>query len=110
MISAISLSAYVVFGIFVFYQQLHVKNFNGGSASFRLALNIFAFAGMATSLVFLGFCLLKFKWWTPIVVFFIGLVMQILAPFLERIASPLALSLAGFVVWPIAAYAMFAFA
>jgi hypothetical protein len=38
-----------VFGIFVFYQQLHVKNFHGASQSFALALSLAGFVGWPVS-------------------------------------------------------------
>jgi hypothetical protein len=39
-----SIVFYCGFSIFVFYQQLHVKNFQRASQSFALALNISAIA------------------------------------------------------------------
>jgi hypothetical protein len=44
-----SIAAYCVFGIFVFYQQLHVKNFHGASQSFALALSLAGFVGWPVS-------------------------------------------------------------
>ena len=99
-----------MFGTFVFYQQLHGKNFNGESRALGLAVNIFGFTGMLTGLAFLVFCFLQFSWWTPIAVFAIGLLAQIPMVLLERVIQPPMLSIAGLVVWPSCAYLMFAYA
>ncbi len=48
-----SIAFYCAFGVFVFYQQLHVKNFRGASQGFALALNLSAFAGMLTGVAYL---------------------------------------------------------
>lgn len=102
-----SIAAYCVFGIFVFYQQLHVKNFHGASQSFALALNISAFAGMFTGLAYLVYYGWVVAWWAPVIIFVIGLIASLLGFLLERVVGSLVLSLAGFVGWPISAYVMF---
>ena len=102
-----SIAAYCAFGIFVFYQQLHVKNFHGASQSFALALNISAFAGMLTGLAYLVYYGWVVAWWAPLVIFIIGLIASLLGFLLERIVGSLVLSLAGFVGWPVSAYVMF---
>ena len=102
-----SISAYCVFGIFVFYQQLHVKNFHGASQSFALALNISVFTGMLTGLAYLVYYGWVVVWWAPVVIFVIGLIASLLGFFLERVVGSLALTLAGFVGWPVSAYFMF---
>ncbi len=48
-----SIAFYCAFGVFVFYQQLHVKNFRGASQGFALALNLSALAGMLTGIAYL---------------------------------------------------------
>ncbi len=96
-----SIAFYCLFGIFVFYQQLHVKNFPGASQSFALALNISAFAGMLTGLAYLVYYGWSVVWWAPIVIFVIGLVASMLGFLLER--------LGGFIGWPISAYFMFSY-
>lgn len=109
MLSLPSIAFYCLFGIFVFYQQLHVKNFQGASQSLALALNISAFAGMLTGLAYLVYYGWSVIWWAPIVIFVIGLVASTLGFFLERVVGSLALSLGGFVGWPVSAYFMFSY-
>jgi hypothetical protein len=104
-----SIAFYCVFGIFVFYQQLHVKNFQGTSQSFALALNISAFAGMLTGLAYLLCYGWSVVWWAPIVIFVIGLVASMLGFLIERVVGSLALSVGGFIGWPICAYFMFSY-
>lgn len=102
-----SIAFYCVFGIFVFYQQLHVKNFRGASQSFALALSISAFAGMLTGLIYLVYYGWSVVWWAPVVVFAIGLLASVLGFLVERVVGSLALSLGGFIGWPASAYFMF---
>ncbi len=101
------IAAYCAFVIFVFYQQLHVKNFHGASQSFVLALNISAFAGMLTGIAYLVYYGWVVAWWAPLVIFVIGFIASLLGFFLERVVGSLVLSLAGFVGWPVSAYVMF---
>ena len=104
-----SIAFYCLFGIFVFYQQLHVKNFRGASQSFALALNISTVAGMLTGLAYLVYYGWSVVWWAPIVIFVIGLVASVLGVLLERIVGSFALSLGGFIGWPVSAYFMFSY-
>ena len=102
-----SIGAYCVFSIFVFYQQLHVKNFHGGNRSFALSLNISAFIGMLTGLVYLVYYGWVVAWWVPVVILVIGLTASLLGFLLERVVGSTVLSLTGFVGWPVSAYVMF---
>jgi hypothetical protein len=102
-----SISFYCLFSIFVFYQQLHVKNFQGASQVFALALNISAFAGMLTGLAYLAYYGWSVAWWAPIVILVIGLLVSMFGFLIERLVGSLILSLAGFVGWPLSAYYMF---
>ncbi len=104
-----SIAFYCLFGIFVLYQQLHVKNFQGASQSFALTLNISAFAGMLTGFAYLIYYGWSVVWWAPIVIFVIGLVASTLGFLLERIVGSLTLSLGGFIGWPVSAYFMFSY-
>ena len=104
-----SIAFYCVFGIFVFYQQLHVKNFQGASQSFALALNISAFAGMLTGLAYLLYYGGSVVWWAPIIIFVIGFLASLLGFLIERVVGPLALSVGGFIGWPVCAYFMFSY-
>lgn len=102
-----SITFYCTFGIFVFYQQLHIKNFQGASQSFELALSISAFAGMLTGFAYLVYYGWSVVWWAPIIIFVIGLLASTLGFLVERIVGPLVFSLSGFIGWPISAYFMF---
>lgn len=102
-----SIAFYCVFGIFVFYQQLHAKNFQGASQSFAMALNISAFAGMLTGLAYLVYYGWSVVWWAPIFILVVGLLASLLGCLIERVVGSFTLSLAGFIGWPAAAYLMF---
>jgi hypothetical protein len=102
-----SIAFYCVFGIFVFYQQLHVRHFRGASQTFALALSISAFAGMLTGFAYLIYYGYSVVWWAPVIIFVIGIVASILGFLLERIIGSLAVSLGGFIGWPVCAYLMF---
>jgi hypothetical protein len=102
-----SVAAYCAFGIFVFYQQWHVKNFGGASQAVAFALTVSAFAGMVTGVAYLAYYGWAVVWWAPCVIFVLGLAASLLGFLLERIVGPYALSLVGFVGWPISAYLMF---
>lgn len=104
-----SIVFYCGFSIFVFYQQLHVKNFQGASQSFALALNISAIAGMLTGLAYLVYYGWSVVWWAPILILVIGLLASMLGFFVERVVGSLALSLGGFIGWPVCAYFMFSY-
>ncbi len=103
-----SITAYCLFSIFVFYQQLHVKNFQGASQAFSLALSISAFAGMLTGLAYLVYYGWSVSWWAPIVIFVLGVVASsVIGVLIERFVGSLVLSLVGFIGWPFSAYLMF---
>ena len=104
-----SIAFYCLFGIFVFYQQLHGKNFQGASQFFVLAVNLSAFAGMLTGIAYLIYYGWSVVWWAPIVIFAIGLFASMLGFLLERLIGSLALSLGGFIGWPVSAYFMFSY-
>lgn len=106
-LSLSSISFYCLFSIFIFYQQLHVKNFQGASQIFALVLNISAFAGMLTGLAYLVYYGWTVIWWAPLIILVVGLVVSMLGFIIERLVGSLTLSLAGFVGWPLSAYYMF---
>jgi hypothetical protein len=106
-LSGPSIGFYCLFGIFVFYQQLHARNFRGASQSFALALNVSALLGMATGLAYLVYYGWSVVWWAPIVIFIIGIVASMLGLLIERIVGAMALSLSAFIGWPVSAYFMF---
>ncbi|MCB1893542.1 MAG: hypothetical protein KDF48_15110 [Rhodocyclaceae bacterium] len=102
-----SIAFYCAFSMFVFYQQLHAKNFKGGSQSVALALNVSAFAGMVTGIGYLAYYGWSVAWWAPIVIFVIGILASMMGMVVERMTGALALSLAGFLGWPLCAWFMF---
>lgn len=104
-----SIGFFCLFGIFVFFQQLHAKNFRGSSQGFALALNLSAFLGMLTGLAYLVSYGWHVVWWAPIVIFIIGILASMLGFFVERIVGPMALSASAFIGWPLCAYVMFHF-
>ena len=99
---------YCLFSTFVFYQQLHLKNFRGASMGFEFVLGLFSVAGMITGFVFLIYYGWTVVWWAPIVLFIASLFFQIFATAIERMTGAFFLSLTGFVGWPTCAYLMFA--
>lgn len=106
-ISWSSVAWYCVFSVFVYYQQLHGRDFKGASQGFALALNLFAFVGMLVGFAYLGYYGWNVSWLGAIAAFILGIVAILPAVFVERIVGKLTTSLAGFIVWPLAAYMMF---
>jgi hypothetical protein len=98
---------YCFFGLFVYYQQLHVKNFRGSSQIFQTILSLFAFAGMITGLVFLVIYGIKVIWWAPIVLLILSILSTFIGVFIEKLIGKFIISIAGFIAWPILAYLMF---
>lgn len=102
-----SIGLYCLFGIFVFYQQLHAKNFRGSSQAFGLALAASAFAGTVTGLIYIAYYGWNISWWVAAVVLVLGILAGIAGLAVERLTGPFALSIGGFVGWPVCAYFMF---
>lgn len=102
-----SIALYCLFGIFVFYQQLYAKNFRGASQVFGLALSAWAFAGTVTGLIYIGYYGWNISWWVAAVVFVLGIFAGMTGLLVERLAGPFALSMFGFIGWPVCAYFMF---
>lgn len=103
----LNLLYYCLFGTFVFYQQLHAKNFRGASKGFEVALTISSFLGWIVGFIYLIYYGYLVIWWAPIVIFVIGILFNIISGFIERIIGQLTISLLGFVAWPLFAYLMF---
>jgi hypothetical protein len=63
---------------------------------------------MLTGLAYLIYYGSSVVWWAPVVVLVIGILASLVVRFLfERIIGTFALSLGGFVAWPVCAYFMF---
>ena len=106
-LSLTSIAFYCAFSFFVFYQQLHVKTFRGASSSFGVALNVSAFAGVMTGVAYLLYYGWTVTWWAPIVILVIGLVATTVGIVVEKFVDKDALSVGGFIGWPVSAYFMF---
>ena len=106
-ISWTSAAFYCLFGIFLFYQQLHGKNFKGSSQGFGLLLTLSALAGTITGIVYLVHYGWNVSWFAAIAIFIVGLLAAFLGFLLERLIGAVALSMLGFVGWPVCAYFMF---
>lgn len=64
-----SIIFYCLFSVFVFYQQLHGKNFQGSSPVMGLIINASGFLGMVTGIIYLVYYGWNIAWWAPLVVF-----------------------------------------
>lgn len=106
-LSWMSVLFYCQFEIFVYYQQLHVRDFQGASKVAELILSLSAFAGLITGLVYLIYYGWTVVWWAPIVIFVIGLLFTFVGVVIEQLVGKFALSFSGFAGWPICAYFMF---
>lgn len=106
-ISWISVLFYALCGIFVYYQQLHVRDFRGGSQVFLALLQLSVIAGGTTKVVYLMYYAWKVVWWAPLLIFPIGVLFTLIGLVIEHAIGKFALSLMGFVGWPTCAYLMF---
>ena len=107
--SSVSILSFCVFSMLTFYQKIHLRNFGGGSDLFNLLLNISVLAASITGLCYLVYYGWSVAWWVPFIIIFIGIFSSFVGVFIERIVGSLALSMAGFFGWPVAAYFMFAY-
>jgi len=98
---------YCFFGAFVYYQQLHARDFRGASQTFGLILSISAFTGIITGLFYLVYYGWAVVWWAPIVIFIIGILFRFMCVFIEKLVGKFTLSFLGFFGWPICAFFMF---
>ncbi len=102
--------SYAIFSFFLFYQQLHLKNFRGASEVFEASLGIFALIGMLFGLGFLIYWGYKVSWLQAAALFGIAFAIKIVW---FPIEAKLGLrnfywlfSLAGFVALPVSGYFM----
>ena len=99
---------YCIYSMFIFYQQLHAKHFKGASQGVFSLLVLTGFIGMITGLVFLIYYGFKVIWWAPLALFAFGLVFQYASNVIEKVIGAFALSMLGFIGWPVCAFLMFA--
>jgi hypothetical protein len=106
-LSWMSVLFYCLFCTFVYYQQLHIRHFQGASKAFELLLSLSAFAGLITGVVYLVYYGWTVVWWAPMVIFVIGILFTFIGVFIEQLLGKLTLSFLGFIGWPVCAYLMF---
>ena len=104
-----SVGWYALFSFFVFQQQVHAKNFRGGSVAYGFALSTFAFVGMLVGFAYLGVLGYSTTWWLPVPILIAaalisGLASGILSRSPERLAI---LGAIGFIATPVCAWFMF---
>jgi hypothetical protein len=99
-----------LFTIFAFYQKLHIRDFRGASQGFLLMLNLSAFGAMIFAVIFLIYYGITVKWFLPIILLIIGLVIKFvwfaIEAQLKKEWIPYFFSILGFIGWPICAVIM----
>jgi hypothetical protein len=98
---------YVIFAVFVFYQQMHVKDFGGASQGFQAFLSVFAFGGMITGVAFIAYYAIQVSFIGAGIIFVAGLLAVFIGSIFERFLGAHTLSFIGFIAWPLCAYLMF---
>ncbi len=106
-LSWMSVLFYCLFSTFVYYQQLHVRDFQGASKVFELVLSLSAFTGMITGLAYLIYYGWTVVWWAPVVIFVIGILFTFIGIVIDQLLGKFTLSFLGFIGWPVCAYFMF---
>jgi hypothetical protein len=93
--------------MFVYYQQLHLKNFRGASKSAEVLLSVFVSLGMLTGLIFLVYYGIQTIWWAPFLMLVAGILFTFIGVFIEKLIGIVTLSYLGFLALPVLAYLMF---
>lgn len=102
--------SYSLYSLFLFYQQLHIKNFRGTSQGFLLLLNVFSIVTMLGGIAYLIYYGFKMSWLGTLglvgIAFFIKFVwFGIEAKLGLRDAAPF-ISIMGFIAVPICTFFM----
>lgn len=101
-----------LYSLFVFYQKLHIKRFDGASELLSIVLSVFVFFGMVYGFGFLIYWGYKVDWLQAISLFVIGFAVQLVWFPVEAILKLRsfywAFSLLGFAVIPVSGYVMWA--
>jgi len=69
--------SYSVFSFFLFYQQIHLKNFQGDDEIFEFSLAIYAFGGMLFGFCFLIYWGYMFSWLQAVSLFGIAFAIKL---------------------------------
>ena len=110
--SASLIASYTIFSFFLFYQQLHIRNFRGANQGFLSFLTAFSFASMLGGAGFLLFYGYKISWFDALVLFGIAFAVKFVWFGIEaklglgNLANYI--SIAGVVGIPVCAYFMWA--
>ena len=104
--------SYGVFSFFLFYQQLHLKNFQGASEVVGAALGIFVLVGMIYGLGFLIYWGYKNSWLQAGILFALAFAIKLIwFPIEAKLGlrnSYWIFSLLGFAALPVSGYFMWA--
>lgn len=102
-----------LFSGFIFYQQLHLKNFRGDNLSSKMFLSLSFLLGTFTGLVFLVYYGLQFDWIKPLILFGISFGFKMVVILIDVLLSGrqtsdrFVLSKIAFIGWPTCAFLMF---
>jgi xanthosine utilization system XapX-like protein len=100
---------YCLFLFFIVCQIDNHSNFQGASEGTRNALKASSGLGIIVGIVYLVYYGWTIIWWAPILVFLIGLISILLGSFINQLIPTAAVSMLGFIGWPICAFFMFHF-
>lgn len=105
-----SIFAYFLFSLFAFYQKRHLKQFEGGSQIFHGFLLLSVSAATIVAIVYLGYYAWYISIWAAVAIFAMSVAVAGVGGFLvEKLIGGFAISLVGFVAWPVLAYLMFSY-
>jgi hypothetical protein len=102
--------SYALYSLFLFYQQLHIKNFRGANQGFLMVLNLFAIIAMLGGISYLIYYGFKVSWVGALSLFGIAFVIKFVWFGIEaklglRDAAPF-ISIMGFIAIPVCAFFM----
>ncbi len=102
--------AWSLFTVFAFYQKLHIRDFQGASQGFLLMLNLSSLGSMIFAVGFLIYYGVTVKWYFPIILLIIGLLVKFIWFAIEAQLGkkwlPFVFSTLGFIGWPLCAVVM----
>lgn len=104
-----SIGFFCLFGVFIFYQRLHIQQYRGASAGFLSLLVASTTLGGLTGVAYLIYYGWAVNWWAPLIIFLMGLAAAMVGVVLEQLVGAFAWSMTAFIGWPVAAYLMFAY-